>query len=107
MRLRVHWGFALLAMLGAALPLSAFAPFVVSNGLDMNLFFRQLTQTPVSWFFALDVLISAVTLWLFVFSDGSRLKMKNLWVYVLCSLLVGVSLGLPLFLFMRERKLNN
>jgi lysylphosphatidylglycerol synthetase-like protein (DUF2156 family) len=107
MRSRVHWGFALLAMLGAALPLSAFAPFVVSNGLDMNLFFRQLTQTPVSRFFALDVLISAVTLWLFVFLDGRRLKMKNLWVYVLCSLLVGVSLGLPLFLFMRERKLNN
>jgi uncharacterized membrane-anchored protein YhcB (DUF1043 family) len=31
--------------------------------------------------------------------------MKHLWVYVLCTLLVGVSLGLPLFLFFRERKL--
>ena len=103
----MHWGFTLLAVLGAALPLSAFAPFVVANGLDMNLFFRQLTQTPVSRFFAFDVLISAITLWVFVFLEGRRLKMKNLWVYVLCSLLVGVSLGLPLFLFMRERKLNH
>ena len=103
----MHWGFTLLAVLGAALPLSAFAPFVVANSLDMNLFFRQLTQTPVSRFFAFDVLISAITLWVFVFLEGRRLKMKNLWVYVLCSLLVGVSLGLPLFLFMRERKLNH
>jgi hypothetical protein len=41
-----------------------------------------------------------------VFSEGPRRGMKNLWVYVLCTLLVGVSLGLPLFLFFRERKLN-
>jgi hypothetical protein len=31
--------------------------------------------------------------------------MKNLWLYVLCNLAVGVSLALPLFLFFRERKL--
>jgi uncharacterized membrane-anchored protein YhcB (DUF1043 family) len=31
--------------------------------------------------------------------------MKHLWVYLLCSLTVGVSLGLPLFLYMRERQL--
>ena len=29
--------------------------------------------------------------------------MKRLWVYVVCSLAVGVSLGLPLFLYVRER----
>ncbi|AUB41502.1 Protein of unknown function DUF2834 [Nostoc flagelliforme CCNUN1] len=32
--------------------------------------------------------------------------MRNLWVYVVCNFLVGVSLGLPLFLFMRERQLE-
>jgi hypothetical protein len=50
--------------------------------LGYDLFFRQLTQTPVSRFFAFDVLISAITLWVFVFLEGRRLKMKNLWVYV-------------------------
>src|SRR5215470_5518824 len=101
MQPRTPWVFACLALLGAALPLSAFVPFVVANGLDTTLFIRQLTQTPVSRFFAWDVVISAVTLWVFVFLEGRRLKMKNLWIYVLCTLLVGVSLGLPLFLFFR------
>ena len=103
----MHWLFACLALLGAALPLSAFVPFVAANGLDINLFFRQLTQTPVSRFFALDVVISAITLWVFVFLEGRRLRMQNLWIYVLCSLLVGVSLGLPLFLLFRERSVKS
>jgi len=30
--------------------------------------------------------------------------MRHLWVYILCNLAVGVSLGLPLFLYMRERR---
>jgi uncharacterized membrane-anchored protein YhcB (DUF1043 family) len=32
--------------------------------------------------------------------------MGHLWVYIVCNLLVGLSLGLPLFLYMRERKLS-
>lgn len=35
-----------------------------------------------------------------------RLRMKNLWLYVVCNLAVGVSLALPLFLFFRERRLK-
>ncbi|WP_272942324.1 DUF2834 domain-containing protein [Paenibacillus elgii] len=36
--------------------------------------------------------------------EGKKLGMKRLWVYVIASLTVGVSLALPLFLFMRERR---
>jgi hypothetical protein len=31
--------------------------------------------------------------------------MKHLWVYIACNLAVGVSLALPLFLYVRERRL--
>jgi hypothetical protein len=47
-----------------------------------------------------------VVLWIFVFAEGTRLKMRSLWIYVGCNLLVGVSLALPLFLMMRESKLD-
>ena len=107
MRRKVSWLFLSLAILGTALPLWAFVPFVVAHGQDMRLFFTQLTQTPVSCFFALDVLISAVTCWLLVFVEGRRVGMKNLWIYIVCTLLVGVSLALPLFLFFRERNLRS
>lgn len=54
----------------------------------------------------MDVIVSSLVLWTLVFWEGTRLKMQNLWVYVICNLLVGVSLGLPLFLLMRERQLE-
>jgi len=43
-------------------------------------------------------------LWTLVFSEGRRLGMKNLWAPVAANLAVGVSLGLPLFLYMREAR---
>lgn len=60
-----------------------------------------------SAFFGLDVIVSSLALWLLVFSEGRRRGMRNLWLYVVCNLTVGVSLALPLFLFFRERKLND
>ncbi|HEY0406141.1 MAG TPA: DUF2834 domain-containing protein [Pyrinomonadaceae bacterium] len=102
----MQWLFLIVAILGAVLPLSYLAPFLAAHGLDAPLLFRQLFQNNISAFFGLDVIVSAVALWLFVFAEGRRRGMRNLWVYVLCTLLVGVSLGLPLFLFFRERKLD-
>lgn len=102
----MQWLFLIAAILGAALPLSYLVPFLATHGLDLPLFFRQLFQNNVSAFFGVDVIVSALALLLFVYSEGRRRGMRHLWVYVLCTLLVGVSLGFPLFLFFRERRLN-
>ncbi|OLE54719.1 MAG: hypothetical protein AUG51_07090 [Acidobacteria bacterium 13_1_20CM_3_53_8] len=102
----MQWLFLVAAILGTILPFSYLVPFLATHGLDLPLFFKQLFQNNASAFFGMDVIVSALALWLFVFSEGRRLRMKHLWVYILCTLLVGVSLGLPLFLFFRERKLN-
>ena len=101
----MQWLYLLCAVLGTVLPLSQFLPFVAQNGLDLQLFFSQLFQNHISAFFGLDVIVSSVVLWLFVFSEGRRRGMKNLWIYVACNLAVGVSLALPFFLFSRERAL--
>ena len=98
--------FAVLAVLGAALPLWQFAPFLRDHGLDFPLLVQQLFSTPVSGFFGMDVIVSAVVLFVLVFVEGRRLGMRHLWVPVIATLLVGVSLGLPLFLYLRERKLD-
>ncbi len=102
----MQWIYLIAAILGTVLPLSQFLPFLAANGLDMSLFMRQLFQTHVSGFFAMDVLVSSFVLWFFVFSEGRRRGMSKLWVYVICNLVVGVSLALPLFLFFRERTIN-
>ena len=102
----MQWLFLITAILGAALPLSYLSPFLATHGLDIPLLFRQLFENNVSAFFGTDVIVSSVALWLLLFSEGRRRGMRNLWLYVVCNLAVGVSLALPLFLFFRERKLN-
>ena len=102
----MQWLYLIAAILGALLPLSYLFPFLAAHGLDVPLLFRQLFQNNVSAFFGTDVIVSSVVLWVFVFSEGRRRGMRNLWLYVVCNLAVGVSLALPLFLFFRERKLD-
>lgn len=102
----MRWLYLILALLGAILPLSQLLPFLAANGPDVPLLFRQLFQTHASAFFGLDVIVSSLVLWLFVFREGRRLRMRNLWLYIACNLSVGVSLALPLFLFFRERAIK-
>ena len=92
-----------LCVAGTALPCWQFLPFIREHGLDMPLFFRQLFATPVSGFFAMDVIVSSVVLWVFVLAEGRRAGVKHLWAPLAANLAIGVSLGLPLFLYLRER----
>ena len=102
----MSWLYLIAAILGTILPLSQFVPFLSMHGLDGKLFFEQLFQNHISAFFGMDIIVSSFALWLFVFSEGRRRGMKNLWLYVVCNLAVGVSLALPLFLYFRERKVK-
>jgi hypothetical protein len=98
--------YLLLCILGFALPYSQFIPWVLEHGLDMRLFLQQLFANRIAGFFGLDVLVSAVVLIGFIRKEGGRLKIGRLWLPIASVLLVGVSLGLPLFLYLRERELE-
>ena len=102
----MRWLYLVAAILGTVLPLSQLIPFLTAHGLDMPLFFRQLFQNQVSRFFGMNVIVSSFVLWLFVFSEGRKRGLKNLWLSVVCDLGGRGSLALPLFLFSRERKLK-
>lgn len=91
-----------LCVMGTILPLAAFLPFLRSHGPDVGEFIDQLFGTAVSSFFAWDVIVSSLVLWVFVLYEGGRLEMARLWAPIAANLVVGVSLGLPLFLYMRE-----
>lgn len=99
--------YFILCVAGTILPYSQFIPFLREHGLDTSLFVRQLFANNVSGFFGLDVIVSSLVLWAFVYSEGTRLKMRHLWLYVVANLLVGVSLGLPLFLLVRQSRLDS
>jgi uncharacterized protein DUF2834 len=92
---------------GLALPYWEFVPWVVQHGLNLRLFLNELFANRISAFFGLDVLISAVVLLRFIRVESARLHIRQWWLPVLAVFTVGVSLGLPLFLYLRELRLES
>jgi hypothetical protein len=99
----LYW---LLVVVGAAVPLAAFVPWVAAHGLDVPRFLTDLFANRVSAFFGLDVIVSAIVLVLFVLTEGRRIGAKALALPILATFLVGVSCGLPLFLALREQAID-
>jgi len=95
-----------LCVLGTVLPYSQFIPFLGEHGLDLRLFFEQMFSSRIAGFFSMDVIVSSVVLWVLVYVEGRRAKMRHLWAPIAGNLVVGVSLGLPLFLYLREPKIE-
>lgn len=95
-----------LCVVGAVLPYSLFIPFLLEHGLDFRLIVEQLFSNRISGSFALDVIVSSIVFWVFVFVEGKRARVANLWAPIAANVVIGLSLGLPLFLYMRERRLE-
>src|SRR3954464_15631548 len=98
--------YLLLCSVGVALPYWQLIPWMAANGLHMSLFLQQLFANRIGAFFGMDVLVSAVALLVFARAESSRLGARARWITLVAVLTVGVSLGLPLLLYMRERSLE-
>jgi len=96
-----------LSVLGIVLPYWQLVPWLMQHGLHLRLLFGELFASRVGAFFGMDVVVSAIVLFVFIYAEDARLALKHLWLPVIATLLVGVSLGLPLFLYQRQRKLDD
>jgi len=94
--------YALLCLLGLVVPYAQFVPWVMQNGLDLRLFAQQMSANAISRFFVLDVLVSAIVVVVFLRLEKRTLLIRKLWLVPLALVTVGVSLGLPLFLYLRQ-----
>lgn len=105
--MKLRYLYLTFCFLGLLLPYSQFVPWIMEHhALNMPLFIRDLFANRISAFFAFDVVVSAVVLISFIQTEGKRLGMRLLWLPTLAVLLVGVSLGLPLFLYRRQLQLD-
>lgn len=104
--MRLRHVYLALCVLGIALPYWKLVPWVIDHGLDLSLLFQELFATRIGAFFGLDVVVSAIVLFVFIFAEGRRISVSLLWLPILATLLVGVSLGFPLFLCLRQRQLD-
>ena len=105
--MKIRHLYLMFALIGLILPYSQFLPWIVEHrALNMSLFSHDLFANRISAFFAMDVIVSAIVLIIFVQLEGRRLAMHRRWIPVVGTLLVGVSLGLPLFLYLRQIELD-
>lgn len=96
-----------LAILGLAMPYYFLFQFINANGFDIPLLVQQLFANHISTFFAVDLIVSIIVFWVWMIAEANKLQMNNWWLYILASLTVGLSFALPLFLYVREQKLQN
>src|SRR6185503_20648051 len=92
--------YLVLFVMGCVLPLSQFVPWVITHGVDPVLFVRELFANRIGGFFGLDVIVSAVVLLAWIWDERKRRRLRRAWAPALATVLVGVSAGLPLLLFM-------
>jgi len=92
------------AVLGAVIPYTQFLPWLRVNGLNFHLFVQQLFVNRISSFFALDLLLTAVVLVGWVRRTGARDQVPHLWLPIVGTFLIGVSFGLPIFLYLQETR---
>ena len=88
------------------MPLSQLVPWLMIHGLDLTLLLSELFSTRIGSFFGMDVIVTALVLFVFIGVEGRRLRVQHLWVPVVATCSIGVSLGFPLFLYMRQVKIE-
>lgn len=96
--------YLILTLLGVLLPYGALVPWLVTNGLDIGLLLSEAVANPISTMAWLDVLVGAIALLGFILVDGQKHEVKYRYFAVLGTLLVGVSFGLPMYLYFKEKQ---
>jgi len=102
----LRWIYLGLAIAGTIVPLVAVAPHVAANGAGPGPLIAAWKANPASTGLYYDLLISAIALNLWIVVE--TYVRRDYWV-LLCvpaTWLVGVSCGLPLFLFLRSRPVS-
>jgi len=105
--MRMKYIYLALCVLGFILPVSQLVPLMMeTGGFDFALFIQQAFANRGSSLIAMDLLVTALASLVLIVVEGRRLGMPRIWVPIACVFLVGMSLGLPLFLYMRELHLE-
>lgn len=99
--------YLFLAVIGFLLSYYFFVSFLLNNGLDLGLLIDQLFANHISTFFAIDLIITALVLLVYIYQEAHRLQMGNWWAYGIVNLVVGPSFAMPLFLYFRESQFEH
>lgn len=94
--------YGLLTLVGIILPFSQFLLWLTEYGFNVSLFIDQIIANPLATFAWLDVIVTVIVIVVMVMNEGKNDKIKRLWIPIIASFVGGASVGLPLFLYMKQ-----
>ena len=104
----LKWLYLALAISGAVLPWLANVDFIREYGssFDLGMFVRLANANPAASSLSRDLAIGATAVVIWIVQESKRLQMRGLpWVLLSC-ITVAFAFGAPLFLYLRERRLE-
>ena len=104
--IKIKYVYLFLCIIGFILPYTQIIPLILEGNFGIQFIINQLFINRVSTLFAFDLFVTATVFIVFALYEGFKLKIKHLWIPFIATVLVGASLGFPLFLYLREVNLE-
>ena len=99
--------YGVLALLGLVLPWRYNLQFMEeTGGADLSTFISHCFINAASSSITVDILIGASAFTLWMIFEARRLGMRHVWIYIVLTNLVAFAFAAPLFLLMRQRRLE-
>ena len=104
----LKWLYLALAISGAVLPWLANLDFIREYGssLDLGMFVRLANANPAASSLSRDLAIGATAVVIWIVQESKRLQMRGLPLVLLSCVTLAFACGAPLFLYLRERRLE-
>ena len=102
MHKKLFWVYLILSIVGLVTAWVFNALAVMNNQDYAGAWFG----TAVDWVLSADFTVVAIAVVVFMIAEARRLKMKRVWLYILLSGITAMAFTFPLFMAMRERKLD-
>lgn len=92
-----------MCVIGTVVPWAFFGGFFAAHGLDLPLFLRSVFANGPAAGFSADVMLSIGVFWVWSFIDARETGTQPWWVVLPAGCFVGLSLALPLYLYLRTK----
>ena len=99
--------YLVLAIAGAILPMIAVTGAFGGEPLPAPQYWLQALYVNVGTAAAFtDLSWASLVFWVFAFQESGRLGMGHAWIWIPLNCVIGLSFALPMFLYMRARRLE-
>jgi hypothetical protein len=102
-RMTVRNFYLAMAVVGTVVPWMLFGSFFMAHGPDIPLFLQSLFVNGAAGGFSADVLVSILVFWVWSWRDAAKHQVERWWLVLPATFFAGLSLALPLYLYLRER----